>query len=184
MNSKAILLVPSSKYQDDLLREGPCGARAPRAWRYGVLDGKPIMDLATPWSDAQPEPWLLDPEHGDPCWQGALVLAWGGVVVPEGCDRAARVLAALDGMDPSTGVLWRHGSVFSSPPTWVLMSNEPRTAYGTRCYAPPSQRGMGEHVADLATPPANIGALLSAWALATVCASRGLGTIVTLGDTP
>ena len=72
---KRILLIPAEGHPHGLLREGPCGARPPRVFNVG---GK--------WSDYQ------DFDGGYPC---ALVLAWDGEPVPEGCFRAVDDLDIL-----------------------------------------------------------------------------------------
>ena len=73
---KSILLVPPPACRDRLLAAGPCGARPPRVrelrgigWTDGPTD-------TTRW----------------PVLRCALVLAWSGAAVPEGCDRLARLL--------------------------------------------------------------------------------------------
>ena len=73
---RAVLLVPSDKYRDRLLTHSVCGARPPRVrelrgigWTDGPTD-------TTRW----------------PVLRCALVLAWSGAAVPEGCDRVARLL--------------------------------------------------------------------------------------------
>lgn len=68
---KAILIVPKKGDPHGLLKEGPCGARPPMAvegnegWR------------AWPWY----------PSTTPPLPRAALVLAWDGRAVREGCDR-------------------------------------------------------------------------------------------------
>ena len=67
---RAILLVPEEGDPHGLLREGPCGARPPRLWPDAVERGK--------WGD-----WG-SATHTATC---ALVLAYDGKVVQEGCWR-------------------------------------------------------------------------------------------------
>ena len=74
----AVLLVPAEGDPHGLLREGPCGARPPKAievlpgvWRegWGAHEGKP--------------------------GRRALVLAWGGKPVAEGCFRVLGRVGSL-----------------------------------------------------------------------------------------
>lgn len=80
---KAVLLVPHEGDPHGLLREGPCGARPPRAW---------CRDWET---DDEGETWPAEPRwlparSFTSAARHALVLAWGGEPVPEGLDRLAR----------------------------------------------------------------------------------------------
>ena len=78
----AILLLPAPEYRDRLLAEGPCGSRPPTVHQLGGECDPPM------WADG-PSDGLRWPIVAGP----ALVLAWDGVAVPEGCDRLARVLS-------------------------------------------------------------------------------------------
>lgn len=70
-----ILLIPAPAYRDALLRDGPCAAAPPKAYRCGrgnwLHTGCAILPTTAP--------------------RDALVLAWDGQPVPEGVDRAIRV---------------------------------------------------------------------------------------------
>lgn len=73
-NVKAILLIPAEG--SDLLREGPCGARPPMVvdhmHKHGALCWNPTCGRA---------------RHLMREGRSALVLAWAGEPVVEGCDR-------------------------------------------------------------------------------------------------
>lgn len=74
---RAVLLIPGAEYREVLLQGGPCGSQPPTVTNCGVGgDGSPS------W---QPGLWSPD----------ALVLVWGGVVVPEGVDRARRTISGV-----------------------------------------------------------------------------------------
>lgn len=86
--TRAILLVPAPEYRDALLREGPCGSRPPTAWRPWC------EDYGSPTGGAWSSEWATYEDRDDsPEDSAALVLAWDGAAVAEGCDRAARTLA-------------------------------------------------------------------------------------------
>ena len=68
---KAILLVPAEGDPHGLLKEGPCGARPPMAYWYKGA-----------WA-----PCTARAAHSHDK-RRALVLAWDGKTVREGCDRA------------------------------------------------------------------------------------------------
>lgn len=71
-----VLLVPEEGDPHELLREGPCGARPPMAYRFRKEDTT----------------WRPDPGR----WgQRALVLAWDGEPVVEGLDRFRRATGAM-----------------------------------------------------------------------------------------
>ena len=78
---KAILLVPAEGDPNGLLKEGPCGARPPFAVRWMSRSISLIPE------------WRAGPSGG---LRGsnprALVLAWDGKTVREGCYRAADAL--------------------------------------------------------------------------------------------
>jgi hypothetical protein len=105
--------------------------------------------------EAIPEPgWRANPAHLPP--GNALVLAFDGRVVREGRDRAAYVLAEAVGQDASGGVCW-----YESVGDFSLATPSDG---GERFGAPGSPAGLPD---DLRT----------AWALAVVCAARGLGRV-------
>ncbi len=77
-----ILLIPAEGDPHGLLKEGPCGARPPTAWFArckGVLVPAPHAAARRCGHCDRP---LAE------CQQRALVLAWDGKPVPEGCFRA------------------------------------------------------------------------------------------------
>ena len=167
---RAILLVPSEAHRDRLLATGPCEATPPMAWQHwhsgrwiapgGKLSAVEFMKL----------------EDDPPV---ALVLAWAGAVVAEGCDRAARVLRMSRGRPCGLNVTWMQtfaGWLNYSPDAFDCPDDA--DSYGVT-------PGESDYVDALVTPPADIGALLPAWALAIVCAARGLGEVVVIeGGTP
>lgn len=83
MAIKAILLIPTEGDPHGLLAEGPCGARPPRAIS-GHLCG---YEEHRAWKSPE------DYEYHSDCYmcsgKAALVLAWGGNPVREGCYRVA-----------------------------------------------------------------------------------------------
>ncbi len=90
---RAVLLVPTEGDPHGLLTEGPCGARPPTAWFArckGVLVPAPHAAARRCGHCDRP---LAE------CQQRALVLAWDGEPVAEGCLRAC-------GMD-SIFTFWR-----------------------------------------------------------------------------
>ena len=86
-----VLVIPAEGDPRKLLEEGPCGTRPPAAFlRDGV------------WVPHGP---VFPANRGDTLYTAiekgdALVLAWEGESVPEGCDRITRVIAA-DNMIPT-----------------------------------------------------------------------------------
>ena len=184
---RAILLVPSEAHRDRLLATGPCEATPPMAWQHwhsgrwiapgGKLSAVEFVKL----------------EDDPPV---ALVLAWAGAAVPEGCDRAARVLAssAWSSKWPTAhGVAWKPSIVSDryGIDGWELDSTERDEAVEFIAAADarikhslnvigPLRFDVPVVVPALGNTPADIGALLPAWALAIVCAARGLGEVVTV----
>jgi len=75
----AILLVPRDEDPHGLLREGPCGARPPMAYRPYNERGRTHYPRWVPFTS--------DYEVMESPPFGALVLAYQGEVVVEGCDR-------------------------------------------------------------------------------------------------
>ena len=75
----AVLLIPHGGDLHGLLKEGVCGSRPPVAHNKG--SGPPVAHNKGSGWGAGAHPWSIP--H-------ALVLAWDGKVVPEGCDRLAR----------------------------------------------------------------------------------------------
>lgn len=88
----AVLLVPAEGDPLGLLREGPCGARPPIAEHVAEdMHGKGCK---------RTREWFAPPQRTCCSMAGlsmlaphrrALVLAWDGEVVPEGCFRASRL---------------------------------------------------------------------------------------------
>ena len=185
----ALLLVPSKASRGRLLVTGPCGARPP------------LVTTCRRWSDTyQDGEWISGPtvarslERPSDDWPVALVLAWSGAVVAEGCDRAARVLAssAWSSKWPTAhGVAWKPSIVSDryGIDGWELDSTERDEAVEFIAAADarikhslnvigPLRFDVPVVVPALGNTPADIGALLPAWALAIVCAARGLGEVV------
>ena len=79
--TRHILLIPADNDPHGLLAEGVCGSRTPTAWLHERASG---------------DVWLASIGNGVMAGEvNALVLAWDGVPVAEGCDRAARVISTL-----------------------------------------------------------------------------------------
>ena len=76
--TRHILLIPADNDPHGLLAEGVCGSRVPVAWLHACASG-PV------WREGFNIPGEVN----------ALVLAWEGAPVAEGCDRAARVISTL-----------------------------------------------------------------------------------------
>lgn len=93
-----ILLVPSPSYSVALLAPSYPHARVPTAHRGA--------DWVPPdgWRPGGKPEWFVGgAEPPDGYWSEALVLARGGLAVPEGMDRAIRV----------AGLLYRHDGAFA-----------------------------------------------------------------------
>lgn len=150
-DTRAILLVPSPEWRERLLADGACGARVPQLWHRWT------------WGDDAD----VSPEES-----AALVLAFDGAVVREGRDRAAYALAEMVGLTTERGVRFRPAVNVGGEAGWALHGDQDgyRT-FGARsfCTTP-----------SLNAPPGLASGLDGAWALATVCAARGLGTVVVL----
>lgn len=90
MSVHAVLLIPAEGDPHGLLREGPCGARPPVAFHYVVQSDS--------W-------WAGCHEHNDigsiNATRTALVLAWAGQPVAEGCWRAYECRTKPHGFLPS-----------------------------------------------------------------------------------
>jgi hypothetical protein len=87
--TRHVLLVPAPDDPHGLLREGLCGARPPLAIRLTVPCDLHVASLRC-------MDWRATIRSCDTglSSERALVLAWDGEPVPEGCDRAIRALAA------------------------------------------------------------------------------------------
>lgn len=85
---RAILLVPQAGALPGLLAEGPCGARPPLVYRE--LNVEQRYDAAT-IARLRLGNWSERGQRASDV-EAALVLAWRGAVVPDGRDRAARIL--------------------------------------------------------------------------------------------
>ena len=94
--SRTILLLPAPDRRDRLLGPSPFGVEIPTATHgdHGTLDRR-----CTEW-------WGI---FGGECSCGtrALPLVWEGAIVPEACDRAIRVLAAV-AMTPALRHTYTH----------------------------------------------------------------------------
>jgi len=101
----AVLLIPEDGDPHGLLHEGPCGARPPRAW---CCDWE-TDDEGETWA-AKPR-WLPARSYTSAA-RHALVLAWDGEPVAEGCLRAGIGCA----FEPrSTVDIWIHDLLVGSP---------------------------------------------------------------------
>lgn len=82
-----VLLIPAPGNPGGLLREGPCGARPPAAHRGGRCVSHEECLIRHAGDSTQPAAGcnLSD-------FRRALVLAWDGEPVDEGCDRAVRAV--------------------------------------------------------------------------------------------
>lgn len=90
MKVHAVLLMPPAGDPHELLQEGPCGARPPKAWRCDERYHRLKTDHGRWFSMSEAHLPALE-SGGD-----ALVLAWGGCgPVAEGMDRAARCWEAV-----------------------------------------------------------------------------------------
>jgi hypothetical protein len=90
----AVLVIPAEGDPGGLLREGPCGARPPTVCRRRYEDNE-----AESWRPFLPD---LAPKRTGWRTERALVLAWGGDVVAEGRNSAARAVAAAAETSHST----------------------------------------------------------------------------------
>jgi hypothetical protein len=147
---KAILLVPSDAFREALLGDGPCGAAVPMA--HAIADG-PV------WTPGPYEAgdWGPDLSRLARC---ALVLAWDGAVVREGRDRAAYALLDAAGIDPGSATaaaIWR--GVHTA--AWNMHMLD----------------ALGIELTDDRHACIHAGRSIEE-RLATVCAARGLGTVV------
>lgn len=100
----AILLIPADGDAHGLLRDGPCGARPPTirhpsagASQCSRCRGSGILAVDEYVAGSCPEC-----EHGV-LYSRALVLAWDGDIVPDGCDRADWCRASARGSAHTPG---------------------------------------------------------------------------------
>ena len=107
--------------------------------------------------------WRLPGPAGlsDPAllWPHALVLAWDGTPSPEGMNRAREVLARIEGLDPS------HGVIFTAQGGEACLM----TSDGVRDYPDAATREALAHAPD------------EPEALARILEARGAGTCVIVG---
>ena len=96
---RSILLVPTPACRDRLLADGVCGSRPPRAWFHAAQVGRPRgygkaprKDLPARWMQSESTMLSGVSARETRSSTAALVLAWSGAAVPEGCDRLARLL--------------------------------------------------------------------------------------------
>jgi hypothetical protein len=177
----AVLYVPVAGDPHGVLAPGVCGATVPMLWRH---------DLEGTWHDRRP---TADSEHPcyslpDPPATAALVLALAGVPLPEGCDRAARVLAAAEGISTVQG--YRFWLGFDSARTRKSPLTSGFEAFvGGRMIGWALAGDIGseqrhydnEEYPALGHPPyAEDHPMLRPWALAHVIAARLGGEVVTL----
>lgn len=78
---QGILLIPADGDPNNLLAEGPCGARPPMAYAEAELDGEP-----EPWTFGWLDDWEVMTDELNQ-FRRALVLAYDGEVIAEGLDR-------------------------------------------------------------------------------------------------
>lgn len=180
---KAVLLIPEPDWREALLGDGPCGARVPTVYR-GHLCGHAYH---REWHDPteRPEAEAAECYMCRNALERALPLAWSGVFVREGRDRAAYVLAEAisEGAVPNEGAIWGGG---------VCGAGEHRRGYGHlidfagRVIFDGLALSHGDWDADLVhepalrDPPEMTEPVADAWTLATVCAARGLGRVEVL----
>jgi hypothetical protein len=162
---KAILLVPSDAFRVALLADGPCGARVPRlVWmpvmRFETDETAPLGGYAHPTDDGSWEEWDDSDDWQRVADKVALVLAWDGAVVREGRDRAAYALLDAAGIDPGSATaaaIWR--GVHTA--AWNMHMLD----------------ALGIELTDDRHACIHAGRSIEE-RLATVCAARGLGTVV------
>lgn len=166
-----LLLVRLWNDTHHMLEAGTCGARVPIVHRYR-------------WKD-QPDHWstwktveVFNPETVE---EHALVLVWDGKPVPEGCDRAARVLGIREGFSelyrapwltlaPALDIYRRHRWRLSPGGTYIEYSANGNT--NSQPWLVPALKDVLEHIAGTELEPP--------WALATICANRLGGEVVVI----
>lgn len=166
----AILLDPSAEWRDLLLASG---ARV--ACKRGIHDVYQCGWMTATGAVAFDDGALF---RGD---APALVLAWEGCAVAEGCDRALRVLGVREGY-PAT---WRAPRLVESTNGDCLIL-WPATGKGGTYY--------GKNAVPLGCAhdtlviqwrdPGRVGEEREAYNLATVCAARGMGKVIGTGRNP
>jgi len=178
----SILLKPAAEWRDRLMQRGPMGAVPPSC----MLDALDMRLERTYDAGGGSHGWVCNGcgawaqhvyesedkvgrwrqmTHTWHCPHRALVLAWDGAVVPEGRDRAARVLAEEMGVPTSAGlhwIIWHSQWWLESP---AVLSDD-------------DAGGESGPLPEL--PPRILAALVAPWALATVMAARGMGRVVLL----
>ena len=170
---KAILLIPAPGDPCGLLAPGKCGAMSPTRW--SPTGENPDMR----WSGSR---YCLPDWSPDPSSKEALVLAWEGESVAEGCDRAARCLATRMGLNPIEGTLWRTGGL--RDPNWTLqVGSQPVDRRWAITFGPWMQEPFNgvPHTQVIGLERAlRPESLVAPWALATVCAFCLGGEVVVL----
>lgn len=167
---RAILLVPAAGDPHGLLATGACGARPPLAYYFpGSKTWNALDDMSRRWRGSRPSE--LEPH--------ALVLVWGSVVIQEGCDRAARVLASREGLDagdvPPNLVESKNGDCFV---LWGSKAGKVENTYYGKNAVPFGCAGDCAVIRWQAIPvPPELRYALN---LATVCAARLIGEAVVL----
>jgi len=166
-----ILLQPEQNDPHRLLEAGACSARAPAVHRYRWTD-KP--DQWNPWQSAEVF-------HPDAVGEHALVLLWHHQIVPEGCDRAVRILGVKEGL----GSIYRAPWLTLAPALDLYNRHRWRLSPGGQ-YIEYSANGNTNSqpwlVPGLQDVPAGVAntELEPPWALATICANRLGGKVVVL----
>ncbi len=162
-----------------LIATGTCGEAPPTAWFEATST---CSDAGAWW------PGRLTVAHYMRTL-GALVLAWEGTPIASGLHRARTALVNCDGYTAIDGSIWQEGP----HGYWTLISptlpqaDRPMNVIVYITYAGragDTESPQYHYVSALDTMPPSVPATLrSAWALATACAARGLGTVV-IDDVP
>lgn len=109
MTPTMIAIVPTEKYREALLGDGPCGSRAPIVSSEEVTIGRDPLNI-----NRAPVPWHVFRRYDGSVYPGrlALPLLWRGQPVPDGIARAVRAL----GVDACDGHI--SSLVFWEPEPW------------------------------------------------------------------
>ena len=166
-----IFFLPSAGDPHNCLAAGKCGARVPTTWYHA---DQPVESLL---ADR-----MWTPRIGETPVVRVLVLAWAGEILPEGMDRAARVLAAREGRHAEhTAPAWCENWAWESY-GWHLGDWYGVNAilyHGVRIrrgWGPREQVEVPRLIA--LGPPQRKDPMRAARALATVCAARLGGHVV------
>lgn len=170
----SILLIPADAHREALLGAAFSGSYPPMMWPRTEYSPHPGQSV-TRWTAPLPGRGGSLPDGWDARTSPALVLAFGGKVVREGRDRLGYVFArqrwpGVHRPILGYGTTWgaTDAALFNTakvrPKRWALMCDE----------ADDCEDFEVEPLEDLADD------LLCAWALATICAARGLGRVCLL----